>query len=110
MSIPPPSSSPTYRRRKRVQKDFEQLLLNEGHGTLFDAPAVKPNKRSVALDLRRSKLILDAINYGFWVPQSMRDEVNAPPDENPKVPDDPDDGKAPFGRDDDDDSSDVIRV
>lgn len=109
MSIPPPSSSPTYRRRKRVQKDFEQLLLNEDHGTLFDGPSVKPDKARVALDLKRSKLIIDAISYGFWVPQSMRDEVNAPPDENPKVPDDPNDGKAPFWKDDDD-FSDVIRV
>jgi len=31
-----PSNNPEYRRRMKVKKEFEQLLLDEGHGTLFD--------------------------------------------------------------------------
>ncbi|SOH95234.1 hypothetical protein SAMN06273572_108108 [Monaibacterium marinum] len=87
-----PSNNPEYRRRKKVQKEFEQLLLDDGHGTLFHTPPVKPKARQ---SLARDKLILDAIKYNLSVPQSMRDEVNRPPDENPKVPDE-DDGKAPW--------------
>lgn len=86
----------------KVKKEFEQLLLDEGHGTLFDSPSAKREKSKARQSLKRDKLILDAIKYNLAVPQSMRDEVNRPPDENPKVPDE-DDGKAPFGKDDDDD-------
>ena len=55
-----------------------------------------PEKSRAKYALRRDKLILDTIKYGFWVSQSMRDEVNKPPDENPRAPDEDDDGKAPF--------------
>ncbi len=100
-----PSNNPEYRKRKRVQKEFKALLEAEDHGVLFSsATSALPEKARAKQNLKRTKLILDAIKYGLQVPQSMRDEVNQPPDENPKVPHEDDDGKAPFGQDDDDGS------
>lgn len=62
----------------------------------FNAPSAKPEKSKARQSLKRDKLILDAIKYNLSVPQHMRDEVNQPPEPNPKAPDDEDDGKAPF--------------
>ena len=76
---------------------FTALLHSEGHGVLFTTGTnALPEKKRARQNLRRTKLILDAIKYNMWVPQSMRDEVNRPPDENPRAPDEDDDGKAPF--------------
>ncbi|MGR3640093.1 hypothetical protein [Alterinioella nitratireducens] len=92
-----PSNNPEYRKRKRVEKEFTALLHSEGHGVLFTTGTnALPEKKRARQNLRRTKLILDAIKYNMWVPQSMRDEVNRPPDENPRAPDEDDDGKAPF--------------
>lgn len=92
-----PSNNPEYRKRQRVQREITALAYSEGHGLLFttETDAV-PEKKPAKQSLKRTNLILDAIKYGFWVPQSMRDEVNRPPDENPRAPDEDDDGKAPF--------------
>ncbi|SEL29668.1 hypothetical protein SAMN04488526_2386 [Jannaschia helgolandensis] len=94
-----PSNNPEYRRRKKVEKEFKALLSAEGHGTLFPPGsnylAGASEKELARRNLRREKLIVDAIKYNLWVPQIMRDQVNRPPDENPKVPDE-DEGQDPF--------------
>ena len=102
-----PSNNPEYRKRMRVQKELTELLHAEGHGTLFPSASVMPEKSRAKYAIKRERLIRDGIKYGFWVPQALIDEVNPPPEENPRVPDEDDDGKAPSGRDDDDGSDEI---
>lgn len=92
----PPSASPAYRRCQRIKKQIKALYESEGYGQLLPPLAVKPDRTRARQDLKRTKLILDAIECGWWVPQEYIDEVNPPAEPNPKVPDEDDDGKAPF--------------
>ncbi|MDF1716158.1 MAG: hypothetical protein P1U75_05735 [Antarcticimicrobium sp.] len=77
----PPSASAEYRRQKKVKKELQELLVAEGHGSLFPAVSKQgsPTKRQ---SLKRTKLIQDAIKYDFWVPQAYIDEVAALDDED----------------------------
>jgi hypothetical protein len=62
---------------------------------------VKPDETSANRYLQRTKLTIDANHNGFAVPQSMRNRVNTPPDENLRVPYEADGGKTPSGTDND---------
>lgn len=86
------SSTPEYRRRKRVQTEYAQLLLNEGYGSLF-GPSTSYNTPKLAL--RKTRLIQQAIEFNLWVPKKHIDYVNPPVEPNPKVPPS-DPNEAPF--------------
>ena len=84
--------SPKYRRWKRVSEEYSRLLLSEGYGNLLG-----PNYsvRNPKQDLRKTRLIQQAIEFKLWVPQAHINYVNPPVEPNPRVPPS-DPNEAPF--------------
>ena len=88
----PSSANPKYRRWKRVSEEYSRLLLSEGYGNLLG-----PNYsvRNPKQDLRKTRLIQQAIEFKLWVPQAHINYVNPPVEPNPRVPPS-DPNEAPF--------------
>lgn len=91
-----PSNNPLVKRRKKVGKELQALLLSLGYGTLF--PPSKSSLSGNALarwELRKTRIVQQALELGMKVPQELVDQVNPPPEPNPPT-NYVDDGKAPF--------------
>ncbi len=86
------SATPKYRRWKRVMKEYGQLLVSEGYGSLF-GPSTSGNTPKLAL--RKTRLIQQAIEFNLLVPQAHINFVNPPVEVNPRVPPS-DPNEAPF--------------
>ncbi len=86
-----PSDSPKYRRWKRVMDEYSQLLLSEGYGSLFGPNSIGNAKHN----LRKTRLIQQALEFNMWVPKAHINFVNPPVDVNPRVPPS-DPNEAPF--------------
>lgn len=91
----PYSSTPEYRRRKKISEEFSVLLRAEGYGTLFPNDGAFAAKTNARRALARTRLIQQAIEFGMLVPQLMVDQVNPPVEPNPRVPPS-DPNEAPF--------------
>ena len=70
-------------RKKRVAKEYSDLLLSEGYGNLFGP---NYNIGNAKKNLRKTRLIQQAIEFGMWVPKAHINFVNPPVDVNPRVP------------------------
>jgi hypothetical protein len=77
------SATPKYRRWKRVMKEYDQLLVSEGYGSLFGPSTSVSNPKQ---NLRKTRLIQQAIEFNLWVPQPHVNFVNPPVEVNPRVP------------------------
>jgi hypothetical protein len=86
------SATPKYRRWKRVMKEYDQLLVSEGYGSLFGPSTSVSNPKQ---NLRKTRLIQQAIEFNLWVPQPHVNYVNPPVEVNPRVPPS-DPNEAPF--------------
>ena len=86
------SATPDYRRKKRVETEYSQLLLSEGYGNLFGPNYSVSNPKQ---NLRKTRLIQQAIEFNLWVPQAHVNFVNPPVEVNPRVPPS-DPNEAPF--------------
>ncbi|WP_170430655.1 hypothetical protein [Ruegeria arenilitoris] len=89
------SHNKEYQRRKKIAEEFNQLLRDEGFGSLFPNETTQSEKTAK----RRLTLISEAIAIGMDVPQQLRDEVDPPFEPNPPT-NYVDDGKPLFGSDD----------
>lgn len=69
----PPSSHPLYRKRKKVWKEFRQLLVDEGYMSLFP-PIFRTDKRWLKT---RARIVRQALEFGFDVPQKMADSIQS---------------------------------
>lgn len=66
-----PSNHPSYRKRKKVQKEFYHLLVWEGYMSLFP-PIIRTDKRWLKT---RARIVRQALEFGFNVPERMVDSI-----------------------------------
>lgn len=80
-----PSNNPRVKRRKKVLKELEQLLVDEGYtGLSFGGGTTMRNDKRWAL--KRTRIVQQAIELGLNVPQALIDEVDPPVEPNPPAP------------------------
>lgn len=92
MTIKPHFSPADYRRKKRVETEYAKLLLSEGYGNLLGPNYSFSNPKQ---NLRKTRLIQQAIEFNLWVPKAHINFVNPPVEVNPRVPPS-DPNEAPF--------------
>lgn len=66
-----PSNHPSYRKSKKVQKEFYHLLVCEGYMSLFP-PIIRTDKRWLKT---RERIVRQAMEFGFNVPERMVDSI-----------------------------------
>ncbi|HCP81461.1 MAG TPA: hypothetical protein DIT67_07645 [Octadecabacter sp.] len=71
------SSHPLYRRQKKVQKELNELLVSEGYMSLFP-PVVRTGVAKKRWDKRKARIVQQATEFGFDVPQALVDSVTTP--------------------------------
>ncbi|SLN70573.1 hypothetical protein PEL8287_03920 [Roseovarius litorisediminis] len=67
------SKHPLYAKDRKVGKEFFWLLVHEGYMSLFP-PIIKTGKR---WEKTRTRIIRQAIELGYNVPQQMADSIKS---------------------------------
>lgn len=67
-----PSNHPHYRKKKKVQKEFYNLLVWEGYMSLFP-PIIRTDKRWLKT---RARIVRQALEFVFDVPEPMVGSIN----------------------------------